>query len=244
MSAVWPGRRLTFIRTRRVWELLFQCERCSGLCILGGVYNELFRVRGFSAGCLVRGNRIHVVYFSQAYVSPPLESKDSHPVLIIEMTSCYCEIRRGGGKSNPSQSVHLATDCMEGPPCSSCLFDSAEDNWISWASHCTWVWWTVCCSAHRTCLYVQSLCMSLMMTWSKHWCFFKKENTSGLQSNKCSWFIKERWSHDRLSSHMKDANRKKTSVGLAACFHNDVSKRLWEYIRDVFHAAAFVVPWG
>lgn len=53
-----------------------------GLYILCGVYNELLMVRGFSAGGLVRGNRIRVVYSSQGCVSPPLESQESHPVLI------------------------------------------------------------------------------------------------------------------------------------------------------------------
>lgn len=51
--------------------VVVDCEKWLQLSILWGVYNELFRVRGFSAGGLVGGNRIHVVYFSQAYVSRP-----------------------------------------------------------------------------------------------------------------------------------------------------------------------------
>lgn len=104
--------------------MVVHCETWLERCI-PGVYNELFRVRGFSAGGLVRGNRIHVVYFSQAYISPPLASEKSYVVLIIEMTLCYCDIQRG--------EKHLILDYLSitlhrGYPLSSCLFYCVEDN--------------------------------------------------------------------------------------------------------------------
>lgn len=69
-------------------------------------------MRGFLAGGLVRRNRIHVVYFSQAYTSPPLQSNESHIVLIIQVT-CYCEMHREE-TSNNALYVHLLMDYIAG----------------------------------------------------------------------------------------------------------------------------------
>lgn len=44
-------------------------------------------------------------------MSPPLESEESHVVLIIEMTLCYWGIKK---KSKPGLYFYLTTNCMEG----------------------------------------------------------------------------------------------------------------------------------
>lgn len=164
----WPWRTFN-IHLKHVFcmgTVVVECEKWLQLSILWGVYNELFRVRGFSAGGLVGGNRIHVVYFSQAYVSrPPGErgvscSIDNRDDIVLRWNP------ERGKKWNPGQSVHLSTDCRS--LLSSCLFYRGKDNWISWTCHC----WECSGQAHSytgtgvlfISMHFSCVCISLMNT--------------------------------------------------------------------------------
>lgn len=96
--------------------------------------------------------------------------------------------------------------------CTSCL--------VYTCSHCACLWWWH--EANTVASFKRKIYQAI-----------------GLQSNQCSWIIKERWSHSGLhflhTWKTSVQTEKRQSVGLAASFHNDAGS---EDISDASHAAA------